>query len=238
MIKAAIVDDEVKSILILKKMLNDHCPGIDVIIESKNIKDACAMIKEKRPQLLFLDVEMSEGTGFDLLEQFDDPFFYVVFVTAHSNYAVKAFKFSAVDYILKPIDASDLVLAVEKAIKIIRENKKDGKEISFLNIRTKQGSLYIKPATIMRIQAENSYSRVFVSNGESYVLSYNLGTIEDDLDRDMFLRVHKSAIINISFLKTFHATGNLHVEMTDGSMVPVSRRSKKSVENRLKGLAE
>jgi two-component system LytT family response regulator len=237
MIKAAIVDDEIKSILILKKMLHDHCPGIDVIVESKNIKEGSAMIREKRPQLLFLDVEMSEGTGFDLLEQFDDPFFYVVFVTAHSNYAVKAFKFSAVDYILKPIDAADLVLAVEKAVKIIKENKKDN-EISFLNIRTKQGSLYIKPATIIRIQAENSYSRVFVSNGENYVLSYNMGTIEDDLDRDVFLRIHKSAIININYLKAYHATGNLHVEMMDGSIVPVSRRSKKILENRLKGMIE
>jgi len=234
MITAAIIDDEIKSVLILKKLLTDHCPGIEVIIETTNISLGYTLIKEKRPQLLFLDVEMPESTGFDLLREFASPFFHVIFVTAHSSYAVKAFKFSAVDYIVKPIDVDDLVSAVKKATDFIKkEMSAVGSALSFLNIRTKQGSLYIKPENILRIQAENSYSRIFINNGQHYVLSYHLGFIEESLDRNIFLRVHKSDIININYLKSFHNTGEFLAEMIDGSMVKVSRRCRKQLEYKL-----
>jgi two-component system LytT family response regulator len=235
MIRAAIIDDEIKSLLILKKLLTDHCPGIDVIIETTNIFQGCTLIKEKRPQLVFLDIEMPEGTGFDLLREFDAPFFHVIFVTAHSSYAVKAFKFSAVDYVVKPIDVDDLVNAVKKATDLIKKEMGTiGSALSFLNIRTKQGSLYIKPESILRIQAENSYSRIFINDGQHYMLSYHLGFIEESLDKKTFLRVHKSDIININYLKTFHGAGECCAEMVDGSIVKVSRRCRKQLEDKLK----
>jgi two-component system, LytTR family, response regulator len=235
MISAAIIDDEIKSLLILKKLLADHCPAVEVIIESANIATACTLIKEKRPQLIFLDVEMPEGTGFDLLREFDAPFFHVIFVTAHSSYAVKAFKFSAVDYVVKPIDVDDLVSAVKKATDLIKkEMGTSASPLPFLNIRTRQGSLYIKPENILRIQAENSYSRIFINDGQHYVLSYHLGFIEESLDKNIFLRIHKSDIININYLKSFHNAGDYFAEMVDGSMVKVSRRCKKLLEDRLR----
>lgn len=235
MIRTAIIDDEIKSLLILKKLLTDHCAGIEVIIETTNISRGCTLIKEKRPQLVFLDVEMPEGTGFDLLSEFDTPFFHVIFVTAHSSYAVKAFKYSAVDYVVKPIDVDDLVGAVKKVTDLIKkEMGTAGSALSFLNIRTKKGSLYIKPENILRIQAENSYSRLFINDGQHYVLSYHLGFIEENLDKDIFLRVHKSDIINIHYLKSFHNAGECCAEMADGSMVKVSRRCRKQLEDKLK----
>jgi two-component system LytT family response regulator len=234
MIRTAIIDDELKSLLILKKLLTDHCRGIEVIIETTSLSMGCTLIKEKRPQLVFLDVEMPEGTGFDLLSEFDTPFFYVIFVTAHSSYAVKAFKFSAVDYVVKPIDVDDLVSAVKKAKDLIqKEMGAAGSALSFLNIRTKQGSLYIKPENILRIQAENSYSHIFNKDGRHYVLSYHLGFIEESLDKNVFLRVHKSDIININYLKAFHNAGEYFAEMIDGSMVKVSRRCRKQLEDKL-----
>jgi len=235
MISAAIIDDEMKSVLILKKLLQDHCPGVDVIIETNNIVQGYSLIREKRPQLVFLDIEMPEGSGFDLLREFDDPSFHVIFVTAHSSYAVKAFKHSAIDYIVKPIDVDDLVNAVRKVTDIIRKESVLNKApLSFLNIRTKQGSLYIKPDSIMRIQAENSYSRIFMSDGQQYVLSYHLGFMEEGLDKDVFVRIHKSDIINIKYLKSFHSASDLFVEMIDGTIVKVSRRSKKLLQEKLK----
>jgi two-component system LytT family response regulator len=234
MIKAAIIDDEIKSVLLLKKLLIDHCPEIEVIIESTNIGTGCTMIQDKKPQLVFLDVEMPDGNGFDLLQQFDSDFFHVIFVTAHSNYAVKAFKFSAIDYIVKPIDVDDLLHAVGKAADIIKKEIAAGKhQSSFLNIRTRQGPVYIKPEDIVRIQAENSYSRIFTRDGQNYMLSYHLGSIEDSLDKNIFLRIHKSDVINIGHLKSFHSAGDLFVEMTDGSIVKVSRRCKKRLEERI-----
>jgi two-component system, LytTR family, response regulator len=235
MIRTAIIDDEIKSLLILKKLLMDHCPGIEVIIETTDISKGCTLIKEKRPELVFLDIEMPEGTGFDLLREFNSPFFHVIFVTAHSSYAVKAFKFSAVDYVVKPIDVDDLVSAVKKATDLIKkEMSTAGSALSFLNIRTRQGSFYIKPESILRIQAENSYSRIFINDGQHYVLSYHLGFIEERLDKNIFLRVHKSDIININYLKSFHNAGEFFAEMVDGSMVKVSRRSRKQLEDKLK----
>jgi two-component system LytT family response regulator len=234
MIRAAIIDDEIKSILILKKLLEAHCPEVEVIIEATNMERACAMIRENEPQLVFLDIEMSEGTGFDLLRAFDAPSFHVIFVTAHSNYAVKAFKVSAIDFIVKPIDVDDLVSAVRKAAAIIKKDTTTGHvPLHFFNIRTRRGFLYIKPENITRIEAENSYCRVFVNDGQQHLLSHHLGAIEESLDKEMFLRIHKSDIININYLKNFHQADGLFVEMMDGSMVKVARRCKKRLEAKL-----
>lgn len=234
MIRAAIIDDEIKSILVLKQLLAVHCPEVDVIIETTNMEEGCNQIRENKPQLVFLDVEMPEGTGFDLLRMFDTPFFHVIFVTAHSSYAVKAFKFSAVDYIVKPIDVDDLVSAVRKAAAIIKKDSATAQPpLHFFNIRTRRGFIYIKPENITRLQAESSYCRVFVDGGQQHLLSYNLGSIEESLDNDMFLRIHKSDIININYLKNFHQSDGLFVEMMDGSMVKVARRCKKRLEAKL-----
>jgi two-component system LytT family response regulator len=135
---------------------------------------------------------------------------------------------------VKPIDVDDLLHAVEKAVEIIKKEIAAGKQqLSFLNIRTKQGPVYIKPEDIIRIQAESSYSRIFINDGQNYMLSYHLGSIEDSLDKNIFLRIHKSDVINISHLKSFHSAGDLFVEMTDGSIVKVSRRCKKRLEERI-----
>jgi two-component system LytT family response regulator len=239
MIRSAIIDDEIKSILLLKKLLEDHCPDIEVIFEATTIESGYAMIHEKRPQLIFLDIEMPEGTSFDLLREFDSPLFHVIFVTAHSSYAVKAFKFSAVDYIVKPIDVDDLVNAVKKAVTIIKkETGSTSPYLSFLNIRTRQGPLYIKPENIIRIQAENSYSRIFINDGQNYMLSYHLGLIEESLDKEVFLRIHKSDLININYLRSFHSAGDLFAEMTDGALVKVSRRCKKRLEEKLNSICK
>ena len=139
------------------------------------------------------------------------------------------------DYVVKPIDADDLVSAVKKATDLIKKEMGTADPaLSFLNIRTKQGSLYIKPENILRIQAESSYSHIFNNDGRHYVLSYHLGFIEESLDKNVFLRVHKSDIININYLKTFHNAGECCAEMVDGSMVKVSRRCRKQLEDKLK----
>ena len=234
MITAAIVDDEIKSILILKRMLADCCHEIEVVAEAKSIEEGCLVINDKRPALVFLDIQMTDGTGFDLLEQFDSPFFYVIFITAHSEYAVKAFKFSAVDYLLKPIDVDDLVSAVKKASKIIALNRtEDQSHIPYLSIRTTKGILRIKPEDIIRIHAEGSYSRLYLSDGKNYLFTNNLGTLHETLNGSFFLRIHKSVVININYLKTYIGADQNFVEMLDGSSIPVSRRNKAILLKRL-----
>src|SRR6185503_11371695 len=122
MIKSVLVDDERKSRLTFQKLLEKYCSDFVVIGSADSVAEAIKIINEKDPDVTFLDIEMGDGTGFDLLKKFDDPFFHFVFVTAHSNYAVKAFKYSAIDYLLKPVDVEDLKRASEK----IRKTIKDG----------------------------------------------------------------------------------------------------------------
>jgi len=235
MIKTVIVDDEIKSILLLKKLLAEYCTNVEVVGEAQSIAEGTRLIREKRPQLLFLDVELNEGTGFELLQQFDNPSFFIIFVTAHSNYAVRAFKFSATDYILKPVDADDLVKTVSKVNRLVRQDPSPQQdENDFFHVKTAKGILYIKKQDITRVEGEGSYSVLFVNDGKSYIISQNLGSVEEKLPARDFLRVHKSTIINLNCIKNFLSTNTSEVEMKDGSLVQVSRRSRSVLKERFR----
>lgn len=235
MIKTVIVDDEIKSILLLKKLLAEYCTNVEVVGEAQSIAEGTRLIREKRPQLLFLDVELNEGTGFELLQQFDNPSFFIIFVTAHSNYAVRAFKFSATDYILKPVDADDLVKTVSKVNRLVRQDPYPQQdENDFFHVKTAKGILYIKKQDITRVEGEGSYSVLFVNDGKSYIISQNLGSVEEKLPARDFLRVHKSTIINLNCIKNFLSTNTSEVEMKDGSLVQVSRRSRSVLKERFR----
>lgn len=233
MIRSLIIDDEVKSRLLIRKMLTDHCPEVEIIGEAGTVEEGLILMRERKPQLLFLDIEMGDGNGFDLIRETDAPDFHIIFISAHSNYAVRAFKYSAVDYVLKPVDIDDLVFAVKKVAALQADDKKETASLDFLNIRTGRETIYLKPSDIVRIEAESSYSRVYTSDGQTYVVSQNLGAIEPRLDDRMFMRIHKSEIINLSYLKKFHDAAVSFAELTDGTMVAVSRRSKDLLKKKL-----
>lgn len=230
MIKALLIDDEKKSILNLKKMLTLHCPGFTVAGEADNITDAMELIKIKDPDVVFLDIEMTDGTGFDLLKKFDDPFFSVVFVTAHSRYALKAFKFSAVDYLLKPVDVDDLKRAADK----IRNSVRDGlllkrRELGtgeILRLRARKDYLTVSTNQIIRMKAMGSYTKITLLNNEEHILSVNLGTIEQKIANKIFIRIHRSELINSNHIIRVIKQDALYVEMTGGIKVEISRRNR------------
>lgn len=233
MIKAILIDDEKKSTLTLKKLLNKYCADFAVEGEADNISDGVGLIRQKDPDVVFLDIEMADGTGFDLLKKFDDPFFRIVFVTAHSRYALKAFKFSAIDYLLKPVDIDDLTRAADK----IRNSVRDGLLLKgiemgkgeMLKLRDKKDHLTVSANHIVRMKALGSYTRITLLNGEEHLVSVNLGTLEGKINNKVFIRIHRSETININHVIRILKSDALYAEMRGGQKVEISRRNRSSL---------
>jgi two-component system LytT family response regulator len=226
MIKAILVDDEVKSRLTLQKLLETYCPEISVAGSCADIGAAYKLITDIRPDILFLDIELVGSTGFELVKKFDTPDFHIIFVTAHSQYAVKAFKFSATDYLLKPVDVDELKSAVKKVKdKLTELGQKKTTSKKMLSLRTVGGGIYIDPDDIIDLEADGSYTRISLQNGEKHYLSQNLGTYERQLNPDLFVRIHKSHIVNLKHLRVVNQYEGF-VETIDGRQFTISRRNK------------
>lgn len=234
--KAVIIDDEPAAVEGLATMLKEYVDGVEVIATSNAIVDGIKTIVTLKPDLVFLDVEMPYGNGFDVLEAIPDKTFEVIFVTAYDHYAIKAIKHSAVDYLLKPIDIDDLVAAVDKAREAAEKDQTTRLETLMENVRGSQplklalptldGFLYIPVEHICRIEANGSYSDVYLDNGEKHIVSRNLRWYEELLDPSVFFRAHKSHLLNLKRVKKYSRAEGGQVEMEDGSIVEISRRKK------------
>ena len=238
MIRTILIDDERKGRLTLRKMLEKYCLDFAIIGEADNIIEAKKIIEMRLPDVIFLDIEMRIGTGFDLLEEFDNPFFNVIFVTAHSNYAVKAFKYSATDYLLKPVDADDLKRATSKIRKLLKDGivlkREFNRQGNFLTLRIKGDLLNVSADEIVHLEAVSSYTKIHMMNNKKQLLSVNLGVIEEKLNKKYFIRVHRSHILNISHIRKISRSDLMYAEMTDGSKVEISRRNKVHLFDALK----
>jgi two-component system, LytTR family, response regulator len=232
---ALIVDDDKRERFSLKKLLNDNCPAVQLLEEASSVSEALPLFKKHSPQLVFLDVEMPQASGFDLLRQLDAINFKVIFVTAHSHYAIKAIKYSAVDYLLKPVHADDLVEAVKKAEQEINfnhhnhyhgllENLVPGKTQK-LAVPVKNGLEFLAPEEIIRLEADGTYTYIF-SIREKFTASKNIKEYENLLVEQNFFRSHKSHLINLRHVKRFNSVEGNFVQMSDGSIAEVSRRKK------------
>lgn len=187
--------------------------------------------------MLFLDVEMPNGSGFELLEKFDELSFEVVFTTAYDSYALKAIKVHALDYLLKPIDLDELAQALENVRKALQNKPTVNRYSEFLTARkleftgkiplaVKEGIVYITVSEIIRVESDGGYSTFFTADQKFYVTSRNLKEYEDMLPTKEFFRIHKSHLINMKRVKKFLRVDGYHVEMEDGSTVEISRRKK------------
>jgi two-component system LytT family response regulator len=233
MFSALLVDDEKKNREALKQLLNVYCPNIEVIGEAGSVTDAITFFSKHRPQVVFLDVEMPNGTGFDFLRQFERIDFKIIFVTAHANYAIKAIRFSAVDYLLKPVDADDLISAVKKATEEIHINHHSQYKglLDNLNghkklaIPVKDGFAFLAPEEIIRLQADGTYTHIY-TNGEKYTGTKNIKEYEQLLSDQNFFRSHNSHLINLKHVKRFSRLDGYFVKMSDSSVAEISRRKK------------
>ncbi len=243
MIKAAIIDDELSAANVLRLLLQRHVPEItEIAIETKPEK-AVAFLQQYKPELVFLDIIMPALTGFDLLNRYDEIPFEVIFTTAHDEYAIQAIRFSAVDYLLKPIDADELKMAVQRVIKKKRAghsskqilanlvyNLQAKEEDEFrLTVPTNAGVVFFKTNEIMRLEGEGNYSRIILTDNRWHLSAKTLKDFEELLPEDIFLRIHKSYIVNKNFIVNYLKKGE--VVLSDHSKIPVSRRKKTEVAN-------
>ncbi len=238
-IKCVIIDDEPGNIVTLKALLNLYCPEVLVEATAPDSIQGAAIISKVKPQLVFLDIEMPYGNGFDLLDQLSPVTFEVVFITAFNNYAVKAFKYAAIDYILKPVNIAELKEAVGKVSKRLQEKKVNIRVASLLNnlkaansnvhkigLPVTEGLYFEEVANIMYLEASGSYTAVYTKNKNKQLVSKNLKEFEDSLPDNIFCRVHHSYIININCIKKYYKGRGGYVEMEDGTNIAIAVRKK------------
>ena len=246
MLTAVIVDDEARGRQTLNNLLKECCPEVQVADMCDSVKSALESIPKIKPQLIFLDVEMPEQNGFSLLEQLPEINFDVIFTTAHSHHAIKAIKYSAVDYLLKPIDMDELRTAVQrvnpnrhatpnKNIEFLLQNtKKDQPKFDKVALPTNDGFMFVDIKNIVRCEASGSYTIFHLdSHLDSVLVCKNLGEYEELFSDHNFFRVHHSHIINLDHIKRYTRGDGGSVEMKDGSTIEVARRKKEMFLQRL-----
>jgi len=232
-IKTVIVDDELIARNVLDGYLKKYCPVVDVIGQAQHIKEAVPMIRSLQPQLVFLDVEMPFGNAFDILEECQDQKFETIFVTAYAEYSLKALNRSAAYYILKPIDINELIAAVNKVqdaiskteefnrTQILLQNLKLKPEQQQIILPTLQGFDVIKTSSITKLQAKGNFTEVHLTDG-SFKLICKFLKHFDDLLEFPFIRIHRSFIVNLNFIKSYSRGAGGYVTLVDGSEIEVS----------------
>lgn len=236
MIKTLIIDDEAYARELLKQQLEAYCTGlVEVVGLAGSAIEGLKLINQHGPQLVFLDVEMPMGSGFDLLELAGDRHFEVIFTTAYQQYALKALKNKAMDYLLKPIDADELILTVKKASRFFAEKEVTVPELQRQKIRLHsfKETVLVTMSDILYLEADGRYSSVHLTGGGKYVVTRNIGEFEEELVAHRFFRIHKSLLVNLEKVSSLHRDHE-KIELQNGIVLPVSKRKQSSVAALLK----
>lgn len=247
MIKAVIIDDDLHLREGMKAMLEIYAPEIEIFGEAESVKSGIEIIESLKPEIIFLDILMNDGTGFDILEQLNQKngsiSSHIIFITAHEKFAVKAFRFSALDFLLKPVDPEELKNVVEKIKNIVHKND-DQKNIELLleNIRKKnenfkkialstaEGIHLFDIKEIIRCESEDNYTKFYFKNHKPVIISKTLKEYEELLEDHGFERIHQSHLINLNEMKSYIKKDGGFVVMTDHSQLPVSQRKKERLQ--------
>jgi two-component system LytT family response regulator len=236
--KAIIIDDEKKGREILRSLIENYCKQVEIIAQASNANEGYELIEEYQPDVIFLDVEMPNGDGFSLLERFEEIKFQIIFTTAFDDYAIKAIKFHALDYLLKPVDIDELRLAVANVEKMLQSKQPQENRYSELissrkrehsgklALPIKDGIIYLSISEIVRVESDGAYSIFYTTSGKKHLSSKNLGEYEEMLLALGFFRIHRSHMINVKKVKKFIRGEGNFVEMEDNSLVEISRRKK------------
>lgn len=241
MINAILVDDEEDARFMLRTLLERHFQNrVRIIAEADDVDTGVEAVNKHRPDLVFLDIKMPQGTGFDVLKKLDSTDFEVIFVTAYDQFAIKAFQFSAIGYLMKPIKIAELKKTIENVqlkkqknksntsskLKVLVENYGDDKQIKKLVISSMNGYKVLSIEEIVRIEGDGNYSNFVVKNEKKITSSKTLGEYENLLKDFGFFRIHQSTIINLRHVKGFSRGDQSEVEMSDGKYCSISRHRK------------
>ncbi|MGB0521814.1 MAG: LytR/AlgR family response regulator transcription factor [Flammeovirgaceae bacterium] len=250
MITALIVDDEKRSRETVLKMVQKYCKSIQVIGQAASVEEAHEFINSTKPDLVFLDVEMPRGSGFDLLKRFPEVDFEVIFTTAYDEYAINAIKFCAIDYLLKPIDIDELIQAVGKVEVLMKSRATTTDRFQHLldnlaqknqkpekvGIPTQEGLEFVMINSVIRCEAEGSYTKLFLQGGRVILATGTIKEFEELLHGNHFIRVHHSHLINANWIHKYVKGEGGMVVMDDGAEVPISRRKKEAFLKQLQTL--
>ena len=237
-LKALIVDDEFNARNNLKILIDEFCPELKIVGLVDSAAEARIIIEKEKPDVVFLDIAMPKEDGFSLLKSYENREFSVVFTTAYNEYALKAFKENAIDYLEKPISIDDLQKAVQKVMKVHGSNEQrtpaelselvdeamEGKN-DRISIPTRNGYVIIRNTDIIHLEASDNYTMIYLIDGSRHLSSKNIKVYEENLNQEVFFRTHKSHIINVEHhLKEFsRSEGNMAI-LTNGINVPIARR--------------
>lgn len=236
-LKGLIVDDEAQARAALRQELEFHCGEIEIVAEAATVKEAVDVIDSVQPNIVFLDIQLTDGLGFDVLEQLNQHTFHVIFTTAYSEYALKAIKFSALDYLLKPIDGKELRAAVDKAIATDQSVSRRSLENYIRNqtlqggrkriaLHTSEGIRLVELQSIIRCQSDGNYTAIHFTDSKRILIAKTLKEFEELLTPFGFERVHISHLVNLEHLRNYSNKEGGHLEMSDNTVVPVAQRKK------------
>lgn len=242
MIKALIIDDESNARFLLAELLGRHFQDtVNVVGEANDVDTGIEAVHRHQPDVVFLDIKMQKGSGFDLLQSLKQVDFEVVFVTAYDNYAIKAFEFAAFGYLLKPVKATDLRAVIERLdrhlrklregadqrVKVLIDNHGDESgKIKRLVISNMEGFKVVDIAEIIRLEAASNYTTFTLTRDRRVVVSKTLGEYEELLNDHGFFRIHQSHIVNLRHVESYHKTDGGQVQMSDGTLLTLSRHRK------------
>jgi two-component system, LytTR family, response regulator len=241
LIRTIIIDDEAHIRETLSRLLLRYCPQVSLVGQANSVASGYKLIRDQNPQLVLLDIRLNDGTGFDLLKKFEVIDFKVIFVTAYEKYAVQAFRFAAVDFLLKPISPEELADAVKKAesliqhqfntqLQVMEENlKTDIRQKKKIVLRTLENIFLVDLQDITHFESDGCYTRVHKASGEEILISKMLKEFDDMLSESGFYRVHKSYLINLLHISRFEKQEGGYIVLTNGQKIPVASRKREEL---------
>jgi two-component system LytT family response regulator len=247
--KAILIDDEISNLENLRALLETHCPQVNIAATAQNVSDGVNAIEKHLPNLVFLDIQMGEQTGFDVLSLLPHRNFEVIFATAYDQYGIQAVKFAALDYLLKPIDIDELINAVNKADQklsiqnqnsqiefLLQQLKKPDTSVNKIALQMQSEIRYIALSEIIRCEADNTYTYFFLTNDEKILVSKSLKEYSDLLQPNGFLRTHQSHLVNPKHVKSWLKEDGGILLLTNGKKIPISKPNKETVKQALQRL--
>ena len=244
MIRTVIINAEIDTNPLLLEIIQEYAPSINLVGIARNIEDGIQYIEDHKPDLIFLDLEMDGSAPFQMLDSFKNPSFKIIFTTEDEKYALKAFKYGAIDYILKPFVPQDILSSIDR-VKRTQFNEAIYNRLDYLirqnhigqnykiTIPTSEGINVLSISDILRIEADRSYCFIYLTDGDRILVSKPLKEIENMLPSDVFFRIHSTYLINLDYVKRYSKEDGGNVILNDGSHIPIARRRKKEFFERL-----
>jgi len=241
MLRTLIIDDEQPVRESLQELLHANCPNVKIVGQAGSVKSGVAAILEHHPDLILLDIKMADGTGFDLLEKVEPAECKVIFITAYNEYAIKAIKFSALDYLLKPVDSAELIEAVNRADNLVSKELKtqidtlvhnlntDDRSKKKIILRTYDNIYLVRAADIICCESDGRYATFHLHSGDKIMVSNTLKYYQDILSEFGFYRVHKSFLINMEHIQRFEKSEGGYIILTNNLKVPVASRKREDL---------